>query len=80
MLDWAKAFDRLKPESMCDALRRFGFPADVVDMVKGIHAERFFTIADHNGQPKERGQMAGIAQGCPLSPYLLHCCADSHAS
>eukprot|EP00959_Pyramimonas_sp_CCMP1952_P033446 702124-Pyramimonas_sp.AAC.1 len=25
-LDWAKAFDRLKPDSMCMALERFGLP------------------------------------------------------
>jgi len=69
LLDWAKAFDRLKPRSMCDALRRFGLPPDIVAMVEAIYSERYFTIVDHTGTSTERRQAAGIAQGCPLSPY-----------
>eukprot|EP00959_Pyramimonas_sp_CCMP1952_P144549 3025546-Pyramimonas_sp.AAC.1 len=53
LLDWAKAFDRLKPECLCAALTRY------------------FTILDHCGKSSQRRQAAGIAQGCPLSPYLF---------
>ena len=71
LLDWAKAFDRLKPECLCAALVRFGLPPPIVDMVKGIYSHRYFTIVDHCGNSSERLQAAGIAQGCPLSPYLF---------
>ena len=30
LLDWAKAFDRLKPDCLCAALLRFGIPSPVV--------------------------------------------------
>ena len=33
MLDWAKAFDRINPAAMCRALRRFGLPPDMVEMM-----------------------------------------------
>lgn len=74
MLDWAKAFDRLKPDCLCAALRRFGLPPPIVDMVAGIYSKRFFSIIDHAGRSTERRQHAGIAQGCPLSPYFLSPC------
>ena len=70
-LDWAKAFDRLKPQCLCGALVRFGIPLPMVRMIEGIYSERFFTIVDHCGCSTERRQAAGIAQGCPLSPYLF---------
>ena len=71
MLDWAKAFDRINPAAMCRALRRFGLPPDMVEMVRSIYEARFFFIWDHTGSSSERRQRAGIAQGCPLSPYLF---------
>jgi len=36
MLDWAKAFDRLKPTCLCQALERFGLPSPIVNMKRGI--------------------------------------------
>ena len=43
----------------------------MVEMIKGIYSNRYFTIIDHCGKSSERRQAAGIAQGCPLSPYLF---------
>ena len=71
LLDWAKAFDRMKPDAMCSALLRFGLPPAVVEMVSGIYSSRFFNIRDHAGESSVRRQNAGIAQGCPLSPYIF---------
>ena len=71
MLDWAKAFDRLRPDSLSSALRRFGLPAEICSMVSAIYAQRFFTIVDHSGTSTVHPQLSGIAQGCPLSPYLF---------
>ena len=50
LLDWAKAFDRIKPDCMCAALRRFGLPVEMVDMIQSICAARYFTIVDHIGK------------------------------
>ena len=71
LLDWAKAFDRVKPRSMTVALRRLGLPSHLVEMVGSIYAGRRFFIQDHAGTSSVLTQAAGIAQGCPLSPYLF---------
>ena len=71
LLDWAKAFDRIKIKCMLSALTRFGLPREYVDMIHGIYSERSFLIHDHTGTSSLRRQESGIAQGCPLSPYLF---------
>ena len=70
-LDWAKAFDRVKPQSMMTALRRFGLPPAFLQMIASIYDCRSFYIQDHAGTSGVLEQAAGIAQGCPLSPYLF---------
>ena len=40
-------------------------------MIQAIYEKRYFVIHDHTGSSTERTQHAGIAQGCPLSPYLF---------
>ena len=71
MLDWAKAFDRIKPDAMMTALRRFGVPGPILDMISSIYRVRQFVLKDPYGDSTLRVQRAGIAQGCPLSPYLF---------
>ena len=39
-LDWAKAFDRISPESLFYALHRFGLPDHVINIVRSIYSER----------------------------------------
>ena len=71
-LDWAKAFDRMKSDTLLIALRRFGLPEEFVDMIGGIYKVRKFFIADHSGKSDVYAQNAGIAQGCPLSHFCLY--------
>ena len=71
LLDWAKAFDRIRADSMLDALRRFGLPPEMVEMIAAIYETRHFVLSDPCGNSSMRVQSAGIAQGCPLSPYLF---------
>ena len=40
-------------------------------MIEAIYKEPIFIIKDGKTQTKKRTQMAGIRQGCPLSPYLF---------
>ena len=70
-LDWAKAFDRIKPDALLAALRRFGLPEQFVETIGSIYRNRQFFIHDHTGMSDIHRQCAGIAQGCPLSPFLF---------
>lgn len=41
-LDWAKAFDRIRGDSLLKALRRFGLPEQFVNMIGAIYVGRPF--------------------------------------
>ena len=70
-LDWSKAFDKVDPQALIVALRRFGIPEKMVRMIGGIYAKRSFVIKDQGHTSNLMEQGTGIAQGCPLSPYLF---------
>ena len=56
---------------MLRLVTRFGLPLKMVNMIRGIYDGRQFFIADHTGNSGIHTQNAGIAQGCPLSPFLF---------
>ena len=70
-LDWAKAFDSLMPGPMLNALRRFGLPAEFINMLASIYDSRSFFVRDSNADSSVKSQCAGISQGCPLSLLLF---------
>ena len=69
-LDWAKAFDCIDPEGLLRALRRFGIPENMVEMIADIYADRQFRVVDCGETSKLHAQRFGVCQGCPLSPFL----------
>ena len=71
LLDWSKAFDRVKPDAMLLALRRFGIPNEILEFIRAIYRERSFAVKDGSNLSEKHPQYAGIAQGCPLPPYLF---------
>ena len=70
-LDWRKAFDSINPESLLQALRKFGVPEAFVKMVSSIYTDRSFVVADCGETSGRHRQLSGICQGCPLSPFLF---------
>jgi hypothetical protein len=70
-LDWQRAFDSINPEALMVALRRFGLPAQLVNTIALIYADRRFRVMDGGQFSEEKKQAAGISQGCPLSPFLF---------
>ena len=70
-LDWRKAFDCIAPERLMAALRRFGIPPYIIEIVAEIYSDRQFIVADNGVKSERRPQNAGISQGCPLSPFLF---------
>lgn len=70
-LDWRKAFDCISPDRLMIALRRFGLPPKMINVIRAIYTDREFTVLDDGVESSHRSQRAGISQGCPLSPFLF---------
>ena len=43
----------------------------MIHMISGIYAARKFAVRGRETKSSQRSPNAGIAQGCPLSPYVL---------
>lgn len=70
-LDWQRAFDAINPAAMLTALRRFGLPEHLLNVISAIYRDRRFHVNDCGNQSSTRRQQSGISQGCPLSPFLF---------
>ena len=70
-LDWAKAFDSISPDSLLQALWRFGVPSEMIEMVRAIYSDRRFFVREGEETSLHHSQQFGIVQGCLLSPYLF---------
>ena len=71
LLDWSKAFDRIKHDALMSALHRFGVRGPFLELIGAIYRDRSFSVIDAGCDSRVHEQLAGIAQGCPLSPYLF---------
>ena len=70
-LDWSKAFDSISPQSLQDALRRFGLPDALTQVIASIYRNRQFYVKEAGVKSNIHHQYFGISQGCPLSPFLF---------
>lgn len=70
-LDWEKAFDRVKPEKLLEALERMSIPPTFMKAIASLYKNPTFAVNAENKQSEWKQQRAGIRQGCPLSPYLF---------
>ncbi|CAH2020299.1 unnamed protein product [Acanthoscelides obtectus] len=70
-LDVSKAFDTVPHQAIGHALRRKGFPEQVVRIVENAY-EDVTTIIELNQAPIEIRLQRGVKQGDPLSPLLFN--------
>ena len=70
-LDWRKAFDCIEPSRLMHALKRFGLSDAMLSAIAEIYKDRVFEVRDGGTTSTKRLQLAGISQGCPLSPFLF---------
>eukprot|EP00959_Pyramimonas_sp_CCMP1952_P160369 3354317-Pyramimonas_sp.AAC.1 len=70
-LDWKKAFDSINVLALLEALGKFGVPDNMLSIIGSIYENRNFCVAEGSKRSQVRNQLSGIAQGCPLSPFLF---------
>ena len=63
--------DKINHDMLLAALTRFGIPQQMVDMIGSIYTGLQIILLVSAGKSSQRCQASGIAQGCPLSPYLF---------
>ena len=71
LLDWEKAFDKIRHEMLIDALERMNIPGRLVNLIKSMYTNPTFQVSMDGRTSEWKKQYTGIRQGCPLSPYLF---------
>lgn len=74
-LDVKKAFDSVSHRSLLRALRRLGFPPNLIRYIEGAYAQASTTLACDPEQRKIRFR-SGVLQGDPLSGILFNAVLD----
>ena len=69
-LDWATAFDPIRPDALLTALRRFGVPEPFSHMVQDIYKNRTFLVQDAGARSRLHPQHVGVCQ-VPALPVSL---------
>ena len=77
LLDWEKAFDRLKPEKIAVALRKYRVPEQIITAIQALYQNPTFWVELNNTKSHKKQQRRGIRQGCTLSPYLFIICMSA---
>ena len=71
LLDWEKAFDKVKQDQLFEAIERMGVSEKLITMIKQLYKNPVFNVEMEGHTSNWYKQETGIRQGCPLSPYLF---------
>jgi Reverse transcriptase (RNA-dependent DNA polymerase) len=70
-LDLQKAFDNVKLEYLWACLEKFGFPDNLINVLKNIYREAFSRVLVNGHLTGEIKIEQSVRQGCPLSMVLF---------
>ena len=71
LLDWEKAFDKVKHDKLFEALYRMNVPDKFNNVIKALYRTPTFKVELENMESQWTRQQTGIRQGCSISPYLF---------
>eukprot|EP00959_Pyramimonas_sp_CCMP1952_P072530 1515403-Pyramimonas_sp.AAC.1 len=71
LLDWEKAFDKVKHGALFQSLERTQVPPRILDTIRSLYSRPTFFVEVERCASQMHEQSTGIRQGCPLSPYLF---------
>ncbi|KAF8633797.1 hypothetical protein AX17_004355 [Amanita inopinata Kibby_2008] len=78
-LDQEKAYDRIRHDFLWDSLRKFGFPNNLIRLIRGLY-ESAYTSVIINGVLSDPFKVTrGVRQGDPLSCLLFNLAIESLA-
>ena len=70
-LDWSKAFDKIGPGALFNALQRLGVPNHTCDVIRELVSNPLLEVLMDDQTSSCREQRSGIGQGRTLSPLLF---------
>ena len=75
-LDFKNAFGSVSHDVIKITLKHLGIPDGIVDLVNNIYTNATTEVRTANGTTPPIPILAGVKQGCPLSPILFNLCIE----
>lgn len=75
-VDLRKAYDSVDRETLWKVLERYGVKGDLLEMIKLLYRDLRASIRVGEGRTEEFSLLAGVKQGCVLSPLLFNIYLD----
>ena len=70
-VDFEKAFDSLRRDTMWRALKQFGIPSKIINIIRVIYKEYKCQVIHEGKITKPFNVKTGVRQGCLLSPIIF---------
>lgn len=71
LLDWEKAFDRIKQDKLLEELECMDIPTKFLNAIGSLYTSPTFAVKSDGMQSAWEIQKSGIRQGCPRSPHFF---------
>ena len=71
LLDWEKAFDKVRHDKLIEAMQRMNVPTKAINAIIQLYKNPTFKVCMEGHESGWIRYETGIRQDCPLSPYLF---------